>query len=220
MGVSEQVEATLSELAKFGIKGEVVDRGKHLAVEWYYADGRHRQTIVSRTASDWRAVLNARSVVRRMLRADNIQLPPPSVVRLEKAFNLPKPADFAAEKIRRLENDVEALSDLILEQNLKLEALEKRLSSLRVSVHFEAELPAAAVVKPLESHKYGRSPAVLNCLSDGNWHTRTEIAKATGIAVDSVSRTLNYLKGVGKVENGQHSMWRRIVAIEAAQQVG
>jgi len=209
--VSAEAEAALAELSKFGIKGEVVDRGKHLAVEWNYSDGRYRQVFTARTGSDWRGPLNVRARVRRILREANITLPPPSIVIFEKALNLPKPTDFAAEKIRRLENDVEALCDLCLEQSLRLEALEKRLAGLRVSVSFEEVAIKTTELSNWRANSMKQRPAVLNYLSDGLWHNRNDIAKVTEIPVNNVSRVLNQLLNAGMVENGQRGMWRKVV---------
>lgn len=219
MGISDEAEAALTELAKFGVKGEVYDRGKHLSVEWNYGDGRYRQVFTARTGSDWRGPLNTRARVRRMLREDAIQLPSPSVVIFEKALNLPKPTDFAAEKLRRLEGDVEALADLCLEQTLRIEALEKRLAGLRVTVSFEETVVTSVVPVQAPIQKtWGRSASILQFLDDGRWHAKTDIEKALNISKHTASHALNYLRSTNKVENGQRGMWRKIVQIETAVQ--
>jgi hypothetical protein len=68
---NECLECVLNELVKGGIDFEVRRTGSgHLKVQWLVIEHRKRTLIVPSTASDWRAMLNARAHVRRILRED------------------------------------------------------------------------------------------------------------------------------------------------------
>jgi hypothetical protein len=76
--------AALEELTKAGIHHpEIARGGKHLQLRWVTPSGQPRMFAVSNTPSDWRSPENARSDMRRMLRADNMletpepRTPPP-----------------------------------------------------------------------------------------------------------------------------------------------
>jgi hypothetical protein len=67
------LDAALVELAATGIRDPAVARGtKHWQVRWANPRGEVRMVTVAGTASDWRAVENARRDVRRILRADGM----------------------------------------------------------------------------------------------------------------------------------------------------
>jgi hypothetical protein len=59
------LQFVLAELAAVGVKPDVLE-GRHLKLRWTH-EGRAHATIVPRTASDWRAALNAAAFVRRQI---------------------------------------------------------------------------------------------------------------------------------------------------------
>jgi hypothetical protein len=59
------LQLVLAELAGAGVKPDIFG-GKHLKLRWTH-EGRARATIIPRTASDWRAALNAAAFVRRQI---------------------------------------------------------------------------------------------------------------------------------------------------------
>ena len=209
---NELVSATLAELDRFGLKGEVGERGKHLEVSWTYPDGRSHFVIVARTASDYRAVLNARGEVRRQLRVAGITPPENKVIVLQKAFTLPKPTDYAAERLVQLEKDVEVLVDLVTELQGQLVEQQNRLNNIRVATTISFDAPqalATPVITQQPKRQGGRSTAVLEALKDGRWYNRNDLAATLGVDVKNVSSLLDVLKNKGLVENGMAGMWRK-----------
>lgn len=65
------LDAALSELRAVGIDPAIEHGGKHIRIVWDH-DGQQRLFIVPKTASDWRAALNSRSDIRRMLKSDGL----------------------------------------------------------------------------------------------------------------------------------------------------
>ena len=65
--MSETLDATRRELDEAGIPHEVIKRGKHYKVRFRIC-GKPYQVVCSRSTSDRRAKLNARLLVRRVIR--------------------------------------------------------------------------------------------------------------------------------------------------------
>lgn len=215
-GRNEEAEASLAELERFGIRGQLRDRGKHLEVYWAYADGRERSKIVARSGSDHRGPLNARGEVRRQLRADNVQPPAPEVVVLQKAFSLPSPNDSGAVRLAKLERDFDSLLDLVIELQDKL-ARARVVSALDFGV---LTAPVATFAPPLGKKSGKASSNVLEALADGRWKHRQDIAQECNTSVTNVSSTLNYLaKRVTppKVEVGQRGLWRKVPVVSVVE---
>jgi Rha family phage regulatory protein len=68
---NECLDAAIAELRAVGIDPQVVHGGKHIQVVWSH-NGKERRYITGNTPSDWRAPLNVKSDVRRMLRKDGV----------------------------------------------------------------------------------------------------------------------------------------------------
>lgn len=66
MAKETPVTAVLAELVSAGVEHRV-DQGKHYKVR-FWVGGRQYTYVVARTTSDHRAILNARTGVRRILR--------------------------------------------------------------------------------------------------------------------------------------------------------
>jgi Rha family phage regulatory protein len=66
------VEAAMVELTACGITPLVRHTGKHVALVWSRGDGVERTFVTSATPSDFRAPLNSRTEIRRMLREDGL----------------------------------------------------------------------------------------------------------------------------------------------------
>lgn len=113
------LDAVTRELILANIHYKVEDLGKHLSVLWWH-DKRPRRVTVARTPSDWRAPLNDRSIVRRLLREDGIDIDalpkaPPRVATLEQALAAPKdPDEIISEKLARVEAELKLVADLVL----------------------------------------------------------------------------------------------------------
>lgn len=70
---NECLNAAVTELRGAGIEPRIEHGGKHIRVLWEY-QGRERMYVTGNTPSDWRAPLNVRSDVRRMLRKDGLTI--------------------------------------------------------------------------------------------------------------------------------------------------
>lgn len=70
MRKNPQLDAVLAELAAAGITPWISNGGKHIRVHWKDPGGKSRLCTISGTCSDQRGPVNARAIVRRMLRRD------------------------------------------------------------------------------------------------------------------------------------------------------
>lgn len=70
MRKNSQLEVVLAELAAAGITPRISNGGKHIRVRWEGPSGGSRLCTISGTCSDRRGLINARAVVRRLLRRD------------------------------------------------------------------------------------------------------------------------------------------------------
>jgi hypothetical protein len=71
MPKSECLDVVLRELRENNIKPAVNSGGKHIAVSWYHNTESRRFTC-DISASDHRAIVNARADIRRILRRDGV----------------------------------------------------------------------------------------------------------------------------------------------------
>lgn len=155
---NDVVEVTLEVLEQHGIKGVVEDRGKHCAVTFNLPDGREKHIICAVSPSDGRrAVLNARGFARRLMRQENVPLPPPKpVTSLAHALSLPKQTDTGPNRLAILEMDFVAILDLVTDvqqENAvlaqRVQELQERLSRPLVLSATFAELTAVAPPVPV-----------------------------------------------------------------------
>lgn len=65
------LDAALAELSAAGITPAVEQGRKHIKVMWQH-NGHDRMYVTGNSPSDWRAPLNVRSDIRRMLKADGL----------------------------------------------------------------------------------------------------------------------------------------------------
>jgi len=70
---NECLTAVLRALDAAGVEPIIWHGGKHIRVAWHNPHGKQRSVTVPFSASDWRAVRNARADVRRLLRQDSDQ---------------------------------------------------------------------------------------------------------------------------------------------------
>lgn len=113
---NEITDLLIEELEKYGLKGQIEHRTKHLEVSWYLPSGARRFIIAPATPSEWRGGLNARSDLRKMLRADNLSLKQDDPRSFNRAISMPKESIVTqVARDRALIRDVETLSDLVLE---------------------------------------------------------------------------------------------------------
>ena len=97
-----------------------------------------RRVITSRTGSDWRARMNIRAEVRRLLRADNVTLKqepkPKKHLELAKALNLPQEVVPLPDQISALRGEVADLTELMVR-------VYKGVGTLREAVTAQAPPP-------------------------------------------------------------------------------
>ena len=108
MAVNEELNVVLSELHAAGIRSPVVAPGsRHIQVRWTLPNGDERSITVSCTASDRRAVDNARAGVRRMLRADEL-LAPVEPRRPERTPGRLERLERRLQRVEQIVNDLRA----------------------------------------------------------------------------------------------------------------
>lgn len=213
---NEDVDRVIDELERYGLRGEVSDRGKHLEIAWVTPHGR-RFMIVSRTASDWRSSLNARSDLRKLLRADNLHPKAISELSFQKAMALPKPVAITREQ--SLQNDVDALTDLVFELQSQImavqlsnTALQDKINSMQIvsEVRFVKPNLPEAIRKPYPNvgSRKGKTSMVLSMMST-QWSYTADLIKQSGLTRAHVNNILQKAKHVGLVENGLRGQWRR-----------
>lgn len=150
----EHLEPVMEELERYGLRGEIGERGKHLEIRWKTPNGE-RFITMPRTPSDWRSALNSRSDLRKLLRADNLQPKPISDLTFQKAMSLPKPPPSIT-KEQFLQNDVDALTDLVFE-------LQSRLSEMQAAfVALDQKTSSARVVSYIQYGESAVKPEVEN----------------------------------------------------------
>jgi len=226
------VTAVRDELDRYELKSEaeVVNNG-HVEVSWEW-NGQRRRSRMSATPSDCYAHLKALAAVKRILRQDGVQPPPPksrNVVTLSHALSAPKPVPLPVERIAKLESDFDGLLEMLVESqghlelaNAEIASLKHQFANMRITVSFDAAVPASisanvpAPVVTREKRTYaprsGESQVarVLKVLHPGGWmHTQT-IQKEAQVPLASMGAILNLLKKSGKVENGQRGWWRLV----------
>jgi hypothetical protein len=227
---NEDVDTILEELERYGLRGEVGHRGGgHLEIAWNAPQGR-RFIIVAKTPSDWRARLNNRSDLRKMLRADGLQPKAISELSFQKAMSLPRQPTISKELA--LQNDVDALTDIVLEMQDSIielknqnQLLHDKLSSITVvsAIRFaghdkpeDADLTLQVSRKLYEDVKDHFGPFRANSTQSKilsytslQYKTVHEIVEQSGVAIKYVATTLSEAKKLGYLESGLRGSWRR-----------
>lgn len=205
MAKNELVEITLKELARFGIKGEERPRGKHTSVVWVLPNGQEQFAIIAVSASDHRSRMNARSVVRRMLKGAGLNpVPLEKVTSFRRAISLPDPNIITdRERLARTEADIEVLTDLMFE-------LHERLTqgvTATVDINFEARQVPAYTRPVFEGIRVGSvQEQVLSQLNNVPLKTR-EIAARFEWPVVKVANTMNELRKKQLVKRHANGGW-------------
>lgn len=224
---NEITDLVMEEIEKYGLKGTLEERGKHIAVVYAIPNGERRTIFCSRTPSDWRASMKARQVLRSYMREDNIPLKPESPLSFAKAMSLPKqPPITPAQRDEILHKDVSLISELVFElqeQNAALlervNTMLEKMNSIQVvstvmsNVSFAGQ-PQAAVEQPIvrEFKKTGRrawaEDDVFKAITY-EWTKVSEIRKNLNMGYSTVYKGLNGLLKRGLVEQGPRCTWRK-----------
>lgn len=216
----EHLELMLEELEKYGLVGEISERGKHLEIAWQSPAGR-RFIIAPRTPSDWRSSMNCRSDMRKLLRADNLQPVSVSNLSFQKAMALPKEPVLPKEQL--IQKDVEALTELVFELQGQIDsmkqyiatALREQLMSMTVVSRVEFQQPKVKLPKEVRETyaemmaKPVRKTDLVWSLLSSNWKEVRSLVDETGINRAHINTILQKFRREGKVENGLRGQWRR-----------
>lgn len=212
---NDSIDRVMDELERYGLRGTISERGKHLEIAWETPLGR-RFVIAPRTPSDWRAGLNLRSDLRKLLKADNLQPKQITNLSFQKAMSLPK--EVLVTREQTLQNDVDSLVDLVFELQTQIAMLQTKFDTMRVVATIEFGAPAE--VMQVEQHhpkqyqdnnpfRQGSAQYnIVNCLSH-QYKSVHDIVKETGVHLKYVATTLSKAKRLGCVELGLRGMWRR-----------
>lgn len=223
---NEHIDLIMDELERYGLRGELSERGKHLEIAWTTPVGR-RFVIVARTPSDWRAGLNTRSEVRKLLRADNMQLRAIHELSFQKAMTLPKQQMINQDQVLR--NDVSALMDMVFDLQTQISQLQDQNSSLinkmnsmtvvsRIEFnHYEEEKVDDIIVEVNKKiYEQEKAPFLLGSTQDSiiaclthQYQSLEDIVKASGVGKKYVCTTLSKAKKRGFAENGLYGQWKR-----------
>jgi hypothetical protein len=230
---NEHLELVMDELERYGLRGEVGERGKHLEIAFETPLGR-RFIIMPKTPSDWRGAMNSRSDLRKILRKDNLQPKVISQLSFQKAMSLPKPQAMPPELI--LQKDVNELIDLVFELQSQFAAIQElnamlinKMSTAKVTstIQFGEEPLSEAndLVVEIEKkfpvldqviHKEGpfregtMQARIFSCLTE-QYQSAHDIVKQSGANLKFVATTLSTIKKRGFAEIGLRGMWRRKV---------
>jgi hypothetical protein len=198
------LDAALRELSQVGIRPRRQDDRRHVFLEWDVPGGKRRQYTVPKTPSDWRARLNARSDVRRLIREDALDVAHAQKSALAKALELP-PIPLAPERpderLIRLERDQEALIDLVGDLSAEIRELSSNQPKIELSINgvpmrvepvpVPSPVPAPAQVKPILSR--GCHGYLVSLMSE-EWIRVKDLAEKSGLSPANVSVTLTHWK--------------------------
>ncbi|KRR21384.1 hypothetical protein CQ14_06965 [Bradyrhizobium lablabi] len=190
---SELTEIATAELKQHGIKPQITHtNGGHIEIAWRVVPEKElRRVITSKTGSDWRARMNLRAEVRRLLRADNVALKqetkPKKHPELAKALNLPQ-------EVVPLPDQVSALRGEVADLTALMTRVAKVVGSLRDTV-------AAQVVPPPPKPEppSSRSVKIKEYLSLDRWVSLSALARDTGLSPKQIKLKLDYLARLGEL---------------------
>ncbi|WP_439372896.1 hypothetical protein [Bradyrhizobium sp. DASA03120] len=196
---NELTEIALNELKLHGVKGQSRDtNGGHIEIAWQVVPEKEvRRVFVAKTASDWRARMNTRAEVRKLLRADNVTLKaqnerPQKPKPLTKALELPQPDAVVPipDQMKALRGEVADLTELVLR-------LTKIAAGMRevLTTHVPKPQPEAPVVKPSS-----RSIKLVEYLALDRWVSISALVRDTGLTPTQIKLKLHYLKTHSQIE--------------------
>jgi hypothetical protein len=190
------MEVATAELKQHGIKPQITyTNGGHIEIAWRVVPEKElRRIITSKTGSDWRARMNIRAEVRRLLKADNVMTlkrnepKPKKHHELTKALNLPQQVVPIPDQIAALRGEVADLTELMLR-------VAKGVSVVREAVAAQAPSPPLAPEPPPSS----RSVKIKEYLSLDRWLSLSALTRDTGLSIKQIKLKLGYLERLGEV---------------------
>ena len=109
--------------------------GGHIAIRWQISqDKQPRVFYAPNSGSDFRGRLNARADVRRMLRADGVnldevKLQPKPQTQLAKALHVPEPQVPIPDQIKIVRQELGDLTELMLDLSVTINAVKELLTA-------------------------------------------------------------------------------------------
>ncbi|MET3995058.1 hypothetical protein ABID65_006724 [Bradyrhizobium sp. S3.9.2] len=195
---NELTDIATNELRAHGIKGHLRDtNGGHIEIAWQVVPEKEvRRVVVAKTPSDWRARMNTRGEIRRLLRADNVALKmtqtkpkKAAALKVERAMSLPQEILPIPDQVAALRSEVGDLTELVLR-------LTKIVTGVRDTI--AAYVPAPAVVAPAPTSS--RSIKLIEYLSHDRWVNVDTLPRDTGLKPEQIKLKLQYLKNHDEVE--------------------
>jgi hypothetical protein len=188
------MEVATAELKQHGIKPQITHtNGGHIEIAWRVVPEKElRRVITSKTGSDWRARMNIRSEVRKLLRADNVSLKreepkPKKHQELTKALNLPQQVVPIPDQIAALRGEVADLTELMIR-------VAKGVGIVREAIAAQAPPPLPRP-EPVSS----RSVKIKEYLSLDKWLSLSVLVRDTGLTPKHLMLKLRYLERLGEV---------------------
>src|SRR5262245_14633893 len=188
------MEVATAELKQHGIKPQITHtNGGHIEIAWRVVPEKElRRVITSKTGSDWRARMNIRSEVRKLLRADNVSLKreepkPKKHQELTKALSLPEQVVPIPDQIAALRGEVADLTELMIR-------VAKGVGIVREAIAAQAPPPPPRP-EPVSS----RSVKIKEYLSLDKWLSLSVLVRDTGLTPKQLMLKLRYLERLGEV---------------------
>jgi hypothetical protein len=198
------------ELRNAGIKPEVTRTdGGHMRI-LFEAGGKKQSILTSWTPSDHRSTLNARAVIRKILRMSGVLNKAVPVGKLDTALSAPQPTEPFAERIEQLETDVAMLLDMLATVAEKTGVDLEPPEPVRPAPSLVIETAAIEAAR----HPHSKIESLLSAMTF-NWLPVAEIVERSRRERAALVSGLAYAKKLGLVENGQRGMWRKVVGAVA-----
>jgi predicted Rossmann fold nucleotide-binding protein DprA/Smf involved in DNA uptake len=200
---NEELEFAVAELKRYNIRYETREtEGGHVEIRWQVSDAKQvRQVFTSKTSSDHRTRLNARSYIRQALRQDGVNTDQATQTqkkpsKLEQALKTPEPVETIPDQLRAMRSELADLTDLLLDISNSLAASRQPEPVQPVP---EPITEVAVTPPPSSKQPSVRSKKVAAYLSTA-WNSIDAIARDMGLPFEVTYRKLYYLKGQDKVE--------------------
>jgi hypothetical protein len=202
MKLHEEAQFAVLELERHNIKYDARNTdGGHVEIAWQVSpDKEVRRVFTSKTPSDHRTRLNARSYIRRALRQDGVNIDPkPETTKkpalLEKALQAPRREPTIPEQLAAIRSEMADMIDLMLD-------VSNALSAMKDQNHPPVE--AAPITAPIVETKPVKKPSVRSKKAidfvSTSWNSLEAIARDMGLPPEITYRKLYYLKKQEQVE--------------------
>lgn len=195
----DPVRMMQAEFDLWGVKMQHATRGSgHIELRWQVSPTKEIRThIVAKTPSDHRWYMNERAAIRRMFRADGLNLKEqvaerPKPGKLEKALAAPSQVVTTDDQIRMMRAEIADLSELVLTLRDRLEDV--LTTPLMPAPETLAPEPAPIVEKPST-----RSKKAIEYVSS-SWNSVEALARDMELPRIIALRKLKYLEKKGEIE--------------------